>query len=107
MNDKFNPENIINMDETSVYLDFPSNYTFELKGAKKVSVVTTAGERTRLSAAFSATAAGNKLPILTVIPRKTNLANFQKPNNVELVYKTGGTFNEDVIFTYLTTIDGN
>ena len=67
--ENYKPEEIINMDETSIYLDFPSNYTFSEKGAKKVKCTTTGNERTRISAAFSATASGQKLPILLVVPR--------------------------------------
>jgi len=31
---------IMNMDETSVYVDFPSNYTYEEKGTKRVKAST-------------------------------------------------------------------
>jgi hypothetical protein len=36
--DNYTPNEIINMDETSIYLDFPSNYYFTVKGDKIVSV---------------------------------------------------------------------
>jgi transposase-like protein len=88
----YNTNSIINMDETSIYLDFPSNYTYELKGTKKVNAVTTGAERTRLSAAFSAVANGTKLPILLVLPRKKELE-FECPQNLHVVYKTQGKFN--------------
>ena len=64
------------MDETSIYLDFPSNYTYERKGAKHVKSVITGGGRVRVSAAFTVTVSGIKLPILVLIPRKTPLPNF-------------------------------
>ena len=48
------------MDETSVYIDFPSTYTYEECGAKRVKAVTAGQEKTRLSAAFTATASGIK-----------------------------------------------
>ncbi len=51
-------EFIINMDETSIYLDFPTNYTYDSRGCKRVPARTTGSERTRLSAALSATASG-------------------------------------------------
>ena len=41
--DGYTNDQIINMDETSIYLDFPSNYTNERKGAKRVKSVTTGG----------------------------------------------------------------
>ena len=100
----FDERTIINMDETSIYLDFPSNYTFEKKGSKRVPATTTGSERTRLSAAFSAPASGEKLPILILIPRKKDLPNFTPPENVVLIYKSGGTFNDSVINEYLEKV---
>ena len=51
---------LVNMDETSIYLDFPSSYTYEKKGKRRVKATTAGGERTRLSAAFTASADGRK-----------------------------------------------
>ena len=95
---------VINMDETSIYLDFPMNVTFAPKGVKRVSAVTTGSERTRLSAAFSASASGHKLPILVLVPRKNDLPNFTSPSNVIVLYKTGATFNENIICEYLEKV---
>ena len=102
--DGYTNDQIINMDETSIYLDFPSNYTYERKGAKRVKSVTTGGGRVRVSAAFTATASGIKLPILVLIPRKTPLPNFQPPPNVCIIYKQSATFDQHVICQYLDTI---
>jgi len=38
------------MDETSIYLDSTSNYSYAAKGSKRVKATTTGNERTRLSA---------------------------------------------------------
>ena len=43
------------MDETSVYVDFPS----EEKGTRRVKAVTAGSEKTRLSMACTCTASGN------------------------------------------------
>jgi hypothetical protein len=66
--------------------------------------VTTGGGRVRVSAAFTATASGIKLPILVLIPRKTPLPNFQPPPNVCIIYKQSATFDQHVICQYLDTI---
>jgi hypothetical protein len=92
------------MDETAIYLDNPSNYTFARVGSRRVKAVTTGCERARLSAAFGATASGIKLPILVLVPRKTDLPNFIPPSNVKLIYKSNSTFNEEIIEYYLNTI---
>lgn len=95
------------MDETSIYLDCPSKYTYERKGTKRIKIDTHGGEMARMSAAFTAAADGTKLPILILVPRATDLPDFEPPSNVIVIYKTGATFNEDVICEYLEKVLGN
>jgi hypothetical protein len=102
--DGYTNNEIINMDVTSIYLDFPSSYTYERRGAKRVKCVTTGGARVRISAAFSATASGLKLPILVLVPRKTKLPNFEPPSNVCIIYKTSATFDQNIVCDYFETI---
>ena len=47
--------------------------------------------------AFCASANGEKLPPVIIIPRKMPLKNYQAPDNVVLVYKTKATFNTSVL----------
>ena len=49
--DDVNRVKIINMDETSIYLGFPANYTYAKKGSRRVKCTTSGNERTRMSAA--------------------------------------------------------
>ena len=56
----FNRNLLMNMDQTSVYVDFPSTYTYEESGVKRVKATTAGQEKTRLSAAYTATASGIK-----------------------------------------------
>jgi hypothetical protein len=58
----------------------------------------------RISAAFSATASGLKLPILVLVPRKTKLPNFEAPSNVCIIYKTSATFDQNIVCEYFETI---
>ena len=58
--------------------------------------------RTRLSAAFSLTASGLKLPIFLIIPiEKLICLIMNRPKECILKYKTGRTFNDDVIVEYI------
>jgi hypothetical protein len=77
---------ILNMDETAIYQDAPGKQTYEHVGAKRVPVVTAGGERTRISAAFTAAADGTKLPPLIIIPREKELAFVKPPNCNYLLY---------------------
>ncbi|RNA01384.1 pogo transposable element with KRAB domain isoform X2, partial [Brachionus plicatilis] len=95
------------MDETSIYLDCPSRYTFTDKGAKRVKVDTKGAEMVRISAAFTASACGNKFPIYLIIPRTNELENYTPPANIRILYKSTTTFNEDTICEYLETIMSN
>ncbi|RMZ95089.1 pogo transposable element with KRAB domain-like [Brachionus plicatilis] len=92
------------MDETCIYLDAPSNYTIEVKGAKRVKANTTGSERTRLSALFTASAKPEKLPVMILVPRKEQLKDFIPPENTVIVYKTGATFNEETIIEHKNRI---
>ena len=51
------------------------------KGKMIVKAKTTGNERTRVSAAFSGTASGKKLPIYLILPRKSELPNYSPPDN--------------------------
>ena len=62
-----------------------------------------------MSAAFSASASGDKLPILILVPRKTPIpvTHFKigkPPSNVCLIYKPSATFDEQIVCKYLDTI---
>ncbi|RNA01128.1 pogo transposable element with KRAB domain-like, partial [Brachionus plicatilis] len=99
-----NRARVFNMDETSIYLDCPSRYTFADRGAKRVKVDTNGGEMVRISAAFTASACGLKLPILLILPRCKELENYIPPDNIRIIYKTTATFTEETISDYLETI---
>lgn len=71
---------------------------------KRVKAITTGAERTRISACFTATAAGEKLPIYILIPRKTDIPNYIPPNNVIIDYKIGATFDEAVVEKYILKV---
>ena len=71
---------IINMDETSIYLDFPSNYSYTKKGSRRVKATTSGNERTRILAGFTFSGSGFTLSVYCVLPRVTDL-NFNIPEN--------------------------
>ena len=104
-NANYNRSKILNMDETSIYLDYPSNYTYDQEGKRRILLATTGSERTRLSAAFTAAANGTKLPIFVIVPRANELEGYVPPDNVRVLYKTNSTFNSDVLINeYLPSV---
>ncbi len=50
-----------------------------------------------MSAAFCASADGHKLPVLIIVPRKTDIPSFTPPENVIVHYKSSTTFDEQVL----------
>ncbi|CAF1083963.1 unnamed protein product [Brachionus calyciflorus] len=92
------------MDETSIYLDCPSKYSYATKGDKRVKVDTHGGEMVRMSACFAANAFGEKLPIYVLIPRKDELPGYIPLQNVIIMYKQSATFNEDVEIDYIDKV---
>ena len=65
-----------------------------------VKASTAGGERTRLSAAFTAAANGYKLPIFAIIPRQTPVPQLDGIHNMVFKYRTKATFDESVILEY-------
>ncbi|CAF1027868.1 unnamed protein product [Brachionus calyciflorus] len=100
----YSSNKVINMDESSVYLDFPSNYTYSTKGARRVKANTTGAERARISAGFTPAADGSKFPIFVIVPRKNDLPNFTPPDNVIVVFKSGSTFDKEMICEYMSKV---
>ncbi len=71
-------------------MDAPGSFTIEKKGKKRVSAKTTGKEKTRLSCLMSATASGDKLPVLCVVPRKKRLDGVLLPEDSLVIYETNG-----------------
>ena len=92
------------MDESSIYLDAPSTYTFDVNGTRRVKANTTGNEKTRLSAAFSAVADGSKLPVFAIVPRLRPIPEIDALTEIESEYKISSTFNDDMIIIYLSRI---
>lgn len=88
---------VINLDETSIYLDAKCNYTYDQVGAKRVPSTNSGNEKTRISVCFAASASGYKFKPLIIVPRVNPLKDFEPPNNVVVIYNKSGTFNEDMI----------
>jgi hypothetical protein len=76
------------MDESSIYLDAPCSYTYDVVGTKRIKANTTGNEKTRLSAAFAAVADGTKLPVFGIIPRVKNIQEVDELDGIECEYKT-------------------
>lgn len=89
----YQPNEIFNFDESSFYMDMPGNYTIETRGIKRAFCKSTGQEKTRLSCLFMASANGDKLPVLCVVPRKKKIDDLEKNDNCLTIYETGGTFN--------------
>ena len=86
----FSPEQVLGMDESSHYMDEPGSYTYDSTNSQRVEVATTGMDKTRVSSAYTASSGGNKLNILTVIPRANALNNVMIPDNIVPVYLTNG-----------------
>ena len=94
----------LNMDQTSIYLDPKLTRTFAEIGTRRVEAVTSGQERTRLSVALTASATGDKVNCLVLLPRKNPLFLFPPgPQNQTLRY----LFNLLIIITpfYYSLID--
>ena len=62
---------LINMDETAVYLDMPYKYSVSQKGAKHVKIQTYGRERKGVTVVLACSSTGDKLPPMVLTDRKT------------------------------------
>jgi hypothetical protein len=83
---------IIGFDETSIYVDMPENYTYDVKGATKVKAASCGQDRVRLSCVMTATLNGTKLPLLIAIPRdpKKRLPELDQIPGLVVMYEPSG-----------------
>ena len=63
VNTDYDLQFVINMDETSVWYDMPSERTLEFEGAETVDIKTTGNEKTRFTTVVTITASGKVLPV--------------------------------------------
>jgi len=64
------PENISNMDETTIWADIPGDATLDIRGVQHVPMLTTGHEKSRITVCLSAMADGRKLPPFVVFKEK-------------------------------------
>lgn len=86
----YEPKCVLGFDETSCYMGSFGNYSIEPKGQKRTFVQTSGKGKVRLSCLFTATASGDKLPILCVVPRKKKIANLDLGDGIMHIYETNG-----------------
>ncbi|KAL0227419.1 hypothetical protein RCL1_003563 [Eukaryota sp. TZLM3-RCL] len=85
-NGRFHSRNIINLDETAVFID-GGNTTLEQKGTKKVSVIKSGFEKVRITALLAARADGSKMKP-TVIIKRSSGPGFEERSNCYVLYST-------------------
>ena len=100
----YSTSQIVNMDESAIYLDSPSNYSYARLGSKRVKASTAGAERVRLSSAWAGTASEFKLPIYLIIPRKNAIPDLNDLPNIIIKYRSSSTFDADIIIEWLTKV---
>jgi len=80
-----NIECLINVDETPCYIENPSKETIDIKGVKKVEIITYGKEKCRLTAILAISASGEKLPPMLILKGKTGKKKENILNNLDLV----------------------
>ena len=95
---------MVNANETAIYLDMPPNCTLEKKGVKEVLLKTTGREKLRLTVMLAATADGRKLPPLLILKRKTLAKSEAFPKDIIVRAQENEWMTEELIFfLYLFT----
>ena len=82
----FDRGTLFNGDETSIYVDPSITSIYATVGSRRMEVLKSGQQKTRVSVRFTATASRTKLKPLILIPRKNPLNNWILTNYVEIVY---------------------
>ena len=77
-------DRLINVDETPLYMEMPSQKTIELKGTKDIEVTTFGGEKERISLILVIAGNGGKLPPILIFKAKKG-GNLEKTLNQYLL----------------------
>lgn len=100
----YNPSQVLNMDESAIYLDSPPGNSYSKKGASRVKASTVGAGRVRLSTAWSASASGIKLPIYALIPKVTRVPDLHEVPNLIVKYKSSSTFDAEAVIDWITQV---
>ena len=80
-------ENIINLDETPIYLDSPSNLCLVKKGRRTVTTKTYGKEAFRITCLLAIKANGEKMIPLIIFKGKTNNVLYKKLQHIKELIK--------------------
>lgn len=94
---------IINMDETPLTFDCPSNRTVDEIGTKTISILTTGHEKMSFTCVLACSANGDKLKPLLIFKRKT-LPKGKFPSDVVVCANESGWMCEDMMFQWIEKV---
>jgi hypothetical protein len=103
--DLYDHDQVINMDETSITRDAPSNYTLERKGVTSVPLATTGEEKTSYTLALSVTLNGEKLRSVLIWPGTgTKSKKIPIPDNLFLYYREKSWMNKKLLIQWVKDV---
>lgn len=95
---------ILNMDETPIYFDMPSNRTYDARGVKTVAAKTAGYEKLRFTVVLTIAADGKKLMPMIIFKGLVNVPKVNFPKGVHVTVAKGGSMNEDLMLEYVKSI---
>ncbi|KAI5152361.1 hypothetical protein ENBRE01_3223 [Enteropsectra breve] len=95
--------NIINMDETPVYIDMMSSRTISFKGEKNTEAHSTGHNKTRITVVLSITAEGHILKTLVILKGLKKTPKCRIPRNLIVTTSKSGTMNKEIMQLYIRT----
>ena len=76
---------IINVDETPIFFENPTKDTVDIKGKKKIDIITFGKDKIRFTAVLSISASGQNLPPLIICKGKSGKRKEDKLNKFDVV----------------------
>lgn len=113
VNYKINSKNyysVINIDETGIFIDSPINFTLEIKGTKRVDIITTGREKQRVTVVLGVDLFRNiKMKPLVILKGKTKrcLKNIPDNDMCETSFQTNSWCTDDQFIKFLSFLPKN
>ncbi|KAI5153060.1 hypothetical protein ENBRE01_3124 [Enteropsectra breve] len=96
-----NLNNIINMDETPVYIDMMATRTISFKGEKNTEALGTGHNKTRLTVVLAITASGRFLKTMVILKGLKKVPKCKIPSNIVVKTNKTGTMNKHIMLDWI------
>jgi len=101
VDDEYEDEFIVNMDETPVFFDLVPNKTVDMQGNKSVIVRTSGGDKRHVTVMLAVSASGKVLPTFVIFKGKRPLKDIKAPSDVIVPVQEKAWVDESIMLKWV------